>query len=601
MATIGHQKRMNTATALLYREQRAKKKATMKKLAQVRQKVTYQARKKSRQKLAHHRKTLNWNVDTIIQVIRDKILGRIRRAEERNVVAYKLLECPVQGINRAHLKDVLKRRFDLKLTTDEVNALFMRFDTDNSGLLDFNEFINGLLPPDYSAGGPPLTKNALSYVAKKTAFLPDQMCFPRHLDGEYRPKLKDIERQIREKIEARTKDPSSQYRLAFQMFGRTNRITRKRFSRRLQRWGIFLKPLELEALFQCYDDDNSGYIEFDELVNSVLKQDYPNKGPWFWERAKLYERKALAQKYGVPPNMLDAHLARKGLLTRQQEKKANLQRFKGAKQGDGRLRLNDDLALTGTQIQSPPRAIGTEEGEAGSTIDQITPESWGFLTEDEAPTIGMIEEGWGEKGWDDGDSAKPLVKTRKWVSSAAMNTRNLKTAPSRGTRKFLKSQHKRTNYTKEKDPFLWKYKEFVPEVRRSIMPGGNYSRWRQPPGRADQGLMVHGTRSGMIPVSPVKAQTPSHLRSRHSNARTDRHKGRRPKTTPHLNASRQSRKGSTGGSKQMNKSASFAKALNDALKIAATNDAERRQYSTMLASAGAANPQFARTNRFIAC
>ena len=54
----------------------------------------------------------------------------------------------------------MKRRFGLVLTKDEINMLFERYDTDRSDLLDFNEFVRVILPPDY-AETPPLTKNAL--------------------------------------------------------------------------------------------------------------------------------------------------------------------------------------------------------------------------------------------------------------------------------------------------------------------------------------------------------------------------------------------------------------------------------------------------------
>ena len=137
----------------------------------MRKQVKRDARQKSRQRLKYHRKTLNWTLDTIIQVIRDKILGRIRRAEETYVVAYKMLECPVQGINRRHLQEVMKRRFGLVLTKDDVNLIFDRYDTDRSDLLDFNEFIRGVLPADYLEI-PPLRIHRRSQIEHGNTFHP---------------------------------------------------------------------------------------------------------------------------------------------------------------------------------------------------------------------------------------------------------------------------------------------------------------------------------------------------------------------------------------------------------------------------------------------
>jgi hypothetical protein len=219
MSSIGQGNRLNTATRMLLTEKRKTKRNARNKLNHVRKQVKRDARQKSRQRLKYHRKTLNWTLDTIVQVIRDKILGRIRRAEETYVVAYKMLECPVQGINRRHLQEVMKRRFGLVLTKDDVNLIFDRYDTDRSDLLDFNEFIRGVLPADYLEI-PPLTKHALEMTRKKKPFLPDQPVFHQHFDGQFRPNVDEIERQIRDKILARTRDASSQYRIAFQMFGR---------------------------------------------------------------------------------------------------------------------------------------------------------------------------------------------------------------------------------------------------------------------------------------------------------------------------------------------------------------------------------------------
>lgn len=585
MATIGLQKRMNTATAILHREQRKKKRLALKKMNKVRDQVRMHAHLKSRQRLEYHRKTLNWTADTIIEVIRDKILGRIRRSDERNMAAFKLLECPMTGINRAHLKSVLKRRFDLVLTNEEVNMVFERFDSDGSGLLDFHEFINGILPPDY-IGEVPITKHALEMTAKKIVHHPDQPIFHAAFDGAFRPSIDAIEKQIRDKIEARTKDPGQQYRLAFQLFGRSNHITPGKFSKVCQRWGIFLRAAELDDLFARYDNDNSGYIEFEELISSVLKSDYPDHGPWHWARAKEDERKKLAQKYGVPPAMLEDHLSRKGLLTRQKQRRKNVERFKGMKGRTDCVKLDSSSAHSRPLVKKQ-RAVSTVGSDAASILS-ISPETWGFTTSKEGLDSGMEDDMQRRRSGNRGYEMQNIRESRVALQNDPYCRTLLRTAPSRNTKRFLESRKLRANYTKKNDPFFWKYADARMKVPdQKIMPGGDYSTWDRPSTVNYNTLRLRGT---TLPLSKSSAPiSVSLVKPRHSKGATM------------ANAPKEERRPSTVDKTPRATSSFFAKALDDALNIAATNDHERRQFSHMLSSAAADKPQFARTNRFVAC
>ena len=568
---------MNTATRILLQEKKREKRNAKEKLNRVRKQVKEDARKRSRQRLRYHRKTLNWTLDTIIQVIRDKILGRIRRAEETYVVAFKMLECPMQGINRQHLRDVMKRRFGLVLTKDEVNMLFERYDTDRSDLLDFNEFVRVILPPDY-VETPPLTKNALEMTRKKTPFKPDQPIFHRAFDGAFRPSVVEIERQLREKILARTRDPSSQYRMAFQMFGRTNRITKNRFNNVCKKWGIHLKQVELDTLFSKYDTDNSGYLEFNELIFNVLPKDFPQRGPWYYARAKGIERQKLAKRYGVPVNLLEKHLERKGMLTRQEERERNLKRFAGAKDAHGKIRLKDSL--------SSANGIDATKNPSGGINDSIlNPFEWDFH----------------------GSSSNNSKDFNEAIEQAPGFDRLLRTAQSAGTLKKKQEQVKKLLHTKDKDPFIWKYRDHREELActiRNMRPGGNYKSWKRPQttyehirpnlrtkssvrgDRMPDNSMVFGK---SMQISPIKSA------SKTFGVTANKF---RPKTV-------NSEKTNLGSwsSRPLSTSDSYSKGYNDAfntiLNVATTNDQERRQYSHLMKTAS--KPFLNFTNRYKIC
>ena len=606
MSSIGQGNRLNTATRMLLTEKRKTKRNARNKLNHVRRQVKRDARQKSRQRLKYHRKTLNWTLDTIIQVIRDKILGRIRRAEETYVVAYKMLECPVQGINRRHLQEVMKRRFGLVLTKDEVNLIFDRYDTDRSDLLDFNEFIRGVLPADYLEI-PPLTKHALEMTKKKKPFLPDQPVFHQHFDGQFRPNVDEIERQIRDKILARTRDASSQYRIAFQMFGRTNRITKNRFHRVCQRWGIHLKQQEMDALFRRYDTDNSGYLEFNELIFNVLPKDFPQKGPWYYKRAKGIERQRLAKKYNVPVHLLEKHLERKGMLTRQAEREKNLKRFVNATKGaNGKIQLNDSLSINGSNYSN--------------NVNNFIENAWGEENKEKEENSILNTNDWGFHSSSnyhqnhDGDDNVPIEMMKK-----TQFDRLLRTAQSRGRRKKIQENAKKLRHTKANDPFLWKYKDYrdEPQVKiRNMRPGQNYKTWKRPQttfehvrsphnknnisNRDDIDQNKNNISSEMIlgkslQISPVK--------SRNNNYNYDVSIRNNKKN----NSSRP--RPSTVGSSMMVSSRpvsnydsykkGFNAAFNTILNVAATNDQERRQYAHLMKTAS--KPDFQMTNRYRIC
>ncbi len=55
----------------------------------------------------------------------------------------------MNGIGPALLRERLGRLFGIVLTEHEIDLLFQKYDSDNSGTVDFHEFIIGVMPKDY--------------------------------------------------------------------------------------------------------------------------------------------------------------------------------------------------------------------------------------------------------------------------------------------------------------------------------------------------------------------------------------------------------------------------------------------------------------------
>ena len=95
------------------------------------------------------RHSLEWNVNKIKQILHDKIVSRVRRPQDTMRVAYKIFGVPKDGINRASFKKSM-RRMDMDLSDEEFDEIFAVFDPDGSGVVTFNEFINALIPKNFT-------------------------------------------------------------------------------------------------------------------------------------------------------------------------------------------------------------------------------------------------------------------------------------------------------------------------------------------------------------------------------------------------------------------------------------------------------------------
>lgn len=152
-----------------------------------------------------HRKSM-WSTERLVKALQTKIQERVRRPEDQYRLAYHLFRNPRDGIKPDDFKREL---LDLGLVVDDedVAGLMDRFDEDNSGTIDFNEFVTAIVGPDFT-GTPWYEKRAQDMRANETADWSEPVL------AEYPASLKIAKPHVRElldliatKLLAKTKRP----------------------------------------------------------------------------------------------------------------------------------------------------------------------------------------------------------------------------------------------------------------------------------------------------------------------------------------------------------------------------------------------------------
>ena len=90
-----------------------------------------------------------WSPEQIERMIRQKLIARCKRPEEQFQTAFLLFGRPKHGITSRLFKNVCQK-LGISLTMKEVEHLMDKWDDDHSGKLDFVEFCNGIMGPDYT-------------------------------------------------------------------------------------------------------------------------------------------------------------------------------------------------------------------------------------------------------------------------------------------------------------------------------------------------------------------------------------------------------------------------------------------------------------------
>lgn len=237
----------------------------------------------------------SWTIKEIEQMLREKIEQRTSRSSDCFRQAFRIFK-KVNGIKPDEFHRALEG-IGLTLSREQADVLFSRFDKDGSGDIDLDEFIHGVLPPDYIGHQWVAAADEMHRIAAVQKKM-DAMARKDHFMTEIDMAnwgLDEIEKRIRDKIEQSTSKSSDIFRQAYRIFKKSSRITRDEFRERLLALGFRLTSDQCDGLFRRYDVNHSGDIDLQEFCMRILPPDYTGNGD-HWSHSDRYRKEMRRQK-----------------------------------------------------------------------------------------------------------------------------------------------------------------------------------------------------------------------------------------------------------------------------------------------------------------
>ncbi|KAG1706751.1 hypothetical protein DVH05_027604 [Phytophthora capsici] len=237
----------------------------------------------------------SWTIADIEQMLREKIEQRTSKSSDCFRQAFKIFK-KVNGI-KPHEFHAALEAIGLALTRVQSDILFRRFDKDGSGDIDLNEFIHGVLPPDYVgiswvAAADELHRIEAKNKKEHAMAHPDQYMTEIEMESW---SLDEIEMRIRDKIQQSTSRSSDTFRQAYKIFKKASHVTMEEFRERLLALGFRLTPAQCLGLFKRYDTDNSNDLDLQEFCNKILPPDYTHDGD-HWSHSEKYRKERQRMK-----------------------------------------------------------------------------------------------------------------------------------------------------------------------------------------------------------------------------------------------------------------------------------------------------------------
>jgi len=245
-----------------------------------------------------------WNLDKIEIMIRDKIIQRCKRASREYASAYILFGRPAGGMSKAQLKEKIGL-LGLQLTDGELTALMDRYDSNKSGLIDVDELFANIMPKDYPTKPWNLVRADEQYTELKRREVEPVDAAPKHLPrsmraAEWRLDVPMIERAVEAKLMGQARKATDQKRHTYRTFFNNKlEISYPDFKEKLRMLGYVLSERQMEDMYEKYDPNAKGYIDFSDFVNNVTTSSYPDV-PWYIRRAEQQRQVEHAKKHGLP-------------------------------------------------------------------------------------------------------------------------------------------------------------------------------------------------------------------------------------------------------------------------------------------------------------
>ena len=226
-------------------------------------------------------------VEAVEAMIRLKLKERIEPGSSLLRTGFRLFGRPENGITVQNFRQTLAN-LGIILDLADATEIFSKYDTNGNGRINFNEFCLSLFPKDFSGVSWNVRRDQEQWVdrKRKSAALMELQhvgmgmkatSYPLSMQ-QNRATLDELEKIIQQKIEQRAPRPQVQFMTAYKMFGSPkDGLTPDMFRTNLWRLGIPASQAECNALFNRYDTNHSGSMDFYEFIQGVMPSDYPAK------------------------------------------------------------------------------------------------------------------------------------------------------------------------------------------------------------------------------------------------------------------------------------------------------------------------------------
>ncbi len=209
--------------------------------------------------------------------LQDTISQHTSKSSDQCRQAFKMFTA-AQGITPEVFIKQISKIMCAKVPEELAMQLFNLFDTDGSGDIDLMEFMNGLMPKDYTENlwnveREDLTQIALKSKKKVGAEMMNQFRTANELTSTW--SMEELELRLQDKIMQRTSKSSDQFRQAFKLFTIAGGITPDMFHQQVNKLlGVNIAKDMTVKLFKRYDTDGSGDIDLSEFVNGIMPNDW---------------------------------------------------------------------------------------------------------------------------------------------------------------------------------------------------------------------------------------------------------------------------------------------------------------------------------------